>query len=176
MSSRYTIRNLEPSDAEPWAVTRWEALTRHPLAFGATPPETLPQLADSVRARLASPEQSVIFGAFDGFELVGIVGVVRETGKKERHKSRIWGMYVTESHRRSGLGALLLNAAIQQARSWEGVRLVTLSVTDAADGARNLYERHGFQAWGREPRAIYAEGRYADETHMTLDLDRQISI
>jgi GNAT superfamily N-acetyltransferase len=102
--------------------------------------------------------------------MIGIVGIVRETTKKEQHKSRIWGMYVTASHRRGGAGALLLQAAIAHARGWQGVIQVGLSVTDVADGARRLYERHGFQAWGSEPRSICAEGQYADETYMMLDL------
>jgi GNAT superfamily N-acetyltransferase len=113
---------------------------------------------------------SIIFGAFDGPQLIGIVGIIREPERKERHKARIWGMYVALSHRRSGTGELLLNTAIQQAQSWQGVEQVVLSVTEVADDARRLYERAGFRAWGREPRALYSEGRYADETYMIRDL------
>jgi GrpB-like predicted nucleotidyltransferase (UPF0157 family)/GNAT superfamily N-acetyltransferase len=172
LAASCTIRRLGVEDAEAWAALRLEALTNHPLAFGASPPDTLEQLANSVRTRLERDEESAILGAFDGSSMIGIVGVVRETSKKEQHKSRIWGMYVTGSRRRSGVGALLLKAAIAQARHWQGVIQAGLSVTDAADGARRLYERYGFQAWGREPRAIYANGQYADETYMTLDLEQ----
>lgn len=170
MSSSLTIRRLEPEDAEIWAALRWEALERHPLAFGASLPADVGQLAESGRARLTSPEDSATFGAFDGPALLGIVGIVRESGEKERHKARIWGMYVTPDSRRRGMGRLLMDAAIGQARSWLGVDQVSLSVTEAADDARRLYERIGFRLWGREPRALYWEGRYADELYMILDL------
>jgi GNAT superfamily N-acetyltransferase len=83
---------------------------------------------------------------------------------------RVWGMYVALSHRRSGIGELLLKAALQQAQSWQGVQQVVLSVTEVADEARRLYERAGFRAWGREPRALYSDGRYADETYMIRNL------
>jgi GNAT superfamily N-acetyltransferase len=170
-----TVRKLEPADAHLWAALRWEALTRHPLAFGSSPPDNIESLAESVRARLSSREQSVVFGAFEEASLIGIVGVVRETEKKSRHKSRIWGMYVTATHRRAGVGALLLDAAIEQARSWQGILQVSLSVTDVAHEAQRLYERRGFRAWGREPRALGLDGQYADEVYMVLDLDRQTS-
>ena len=65
---------------------------------------------------------------------------------------------------------MLLNAAIEQATFWQGVRQVLLSVTEVADDARKLYEQRGFRVWGREPRALYSEGRYADEIFMILDL------
>lgn len=170
MKQPWQIRKLGPDDAESWAAVRWEALTNHPLAFGASPPATLEELTESIRPRLTSSEVSIIFGAFDGPQLIGIVGIIREPERKERHKARIWGMYVALSHRRSGTGELLLNTAIQQAQSWQGVEQVVLSVTEVADDARRLYERAGFRAWGREPRALYSEGRYADETYMIRDL------
>lgn len=60
--------------------------------------------------------------------------------------------------------------AIQQSRSWAGVEQVHLAVSEVAQEARRLYERNGFQEWGREPRALCWEGRCADESHMVLDL------
>ena len=65
---------------------------------------------------------------------------------------------------------MLLRTAILQARSWAGVEQAHLAVSEVAGGARRLYERNGFQEWGREPRALCWEGRWADESHMVLDL------
>ena len=165
----YTIRRLDPENAEAWAALRREALESHPLVFGASVPDDPDSLVESIRARLAS-EESCVLGAFAGASLVGIVGVRRDTGKKERHKSLIWGMFVSLTHRRSGVGAALLQTAIEHARSWPGVEQVQLAVSEVAEDARRLYERNGFQPWGREPRALCWEGRSVDETHMILDL------
>jgi len=170
MDSSYSIRKLTPNDAELWAALRWEALTQHPLAFGASPPGNVSELAASVSRRLHSSDESAVFGAFHNAKLIGIVGIVRESERKERHKARIWGMYVTASHRRAGVGESLLNTAIGEAQSWH-VEQVMLSVTDVGTEAHRLYERRGFRPWGREPRAILWDGKYADEIYMVLNLD-----
>jgi len=79
-------------------------------------------------------------------------------------------MYVDVSHRGAGVGALLLRAAIEQARSWNGIVQVCLAVSDVAPEAKRLYEKAGFRDWGREPRALCWRGKYVDYIHMILDL------
>jgi RimJ/RimL family protein N-acetyltransferase len=169
MSTTVEIRRLVPEDANLWATLRWEALERHPLAFGASVPEDHATLAQSLLSRMS--EESVVFGAFSHDLLVGIVGIVRNAGLKERHKSLIWGMYVTAGIRQHGVGERLLRAVIEHARTWKGVQQVHLSVSDEADTAKRLYKKVGFEEWGREPRALCWQGRFADETHMILNLD-----
>ena len=165
------IRQLEhDSDAEGWALLRKEALECHPLAFGATVPDDPRQLVDLIKERIGSSKESVVFGAFRAASMIGIVGLRRHAGKKERHKASIWGMYVTAGSRRGGVGDMLLCKAIDQARSWPGVEQIHLTVSDLATEARRLYEKHGFREWGREPRALCWEGRCVDEAHMVLDL------
>lgn len=170
MTTAYTVRKLDQNDAAAWASLRREALEAHPLAFGATVPDDPTLLVELILPRLTSTEESAVFGAFMSVTLVGIVGIRRNTGRKEQHKSLIWGMYVTAGCRRSGAGEMLLCAAIQQARSWSGVQQVHLAVSEVANDARRLYERNGFKEWGSEPRALYWEGRFAVETHMILEL------
>src|SRR5262249_18272829 len=154
-----TVRKLDSDDAEAWASLRQEALEAHPLAFGASIPEDPKTLAESFLTRLTSNEESAVFGAFTGDSLIGIVGVRRNPGGKERHKAFIWGMYVTAGSRRKGVGEMLLRMAIRQARSWAGVEQLRLAVSEVAEEARRLYEMNGFQEWGREPRALCWEGR-----------------
>ena len=170
MSTAWTVRRLGPNDVIAVVALRREALELHPLAFSAAPPDDPELLSESFRSLLARPEESAIFGAFVADTLVGMVGVGRHKGAKERHKALIWGMYVSSQHRRTGAGARLLRAALQQARSWPGVEQVQLSVTESAGEARRLYERNGFQEWGREPRALCWQGRYVADSHMVLDL------
>ncbi len=164
-----TVRSLGVDDAVAWASLRYDALERHPLAYGTMVPLERRTLIDNAIERMAAAD-SVIFGAFAEGRLVGMVGVRRVEREKERHKAFIWGMYVGAESRRRGAAAMLLREAIGRARSWPGVEQVTLAVTDAAPEAKRLYERHGFRVWGVEPRALAWRGREVDETYMILDL------
>jgi GNAT superfamily N-acetyltransferase len=145
-------------------------LEKHPLAFGASVPDNPRDLLEIAHDRLKSSDESAVFGVFIDNCLVGIIGIRRESGKKERHKSVIWGMYVTPRNRKKGAGDMLLRAAIQWARAWPDVEQVHLEVNDVADEAKRLYERNGFQEWGRQPRAICWKGEYAGAIHMILKL------
>ena len=167
--STVTIRRVESEDAAAWAGLRREALDAHPLVFGSAPPADPADLVSSALARMAA-EDSAILGAWADEALVGIVGVRRDLGPKERHKAYLWGMYVVAQYRRQGTGARLVPAALDEARAWAGVQQVHLSVSSVASDARRIYERQGFRVWGVEPRALCWDGRYADELHMMLDL------
>lgn len=168
MAATHTIRALTNDDDAAWAERRLEALTAHPLLFGSAPPADPACLRDVFRQRLA-PE-SVVLGAYDEQRLVGIVGVTRDDGAKERHKAFLWGMFVTPAARRHGVGRALLAVAIDHARTWAGVEQLHLTVSEAPGNAKVLYERLGFVAWGRAPRALLWHGASVDETHMVLDL------
>ncbi len=164
-----SIRQLKPEDAASLVALRREALESHPLAFGASIEDDRALSLKFVRTSLADSEQAV-FGGFEEGNLIGMVGVIRASKVKLRHKAHIWGMYVSPRARGKGIGRALLESAIDQARAWPGVEQLALGVTETATAARALYEAAGFQTWGREPRALQWEGRFVDELHLVLDL------
>lgn len=165
-----TIRLLQPEDAEAYAAIRHRALLEAPLAFASSPQDDSACSPDTVRQRLAhGAPDSVIVGAFDP-ELIGTLGLYRDNHLKAAHKVHLWGMYVAPSHRRRGIGAQLLDAAIQYARSLPRVSIVRLSVSSAMPGAQRLYERAGFCIWGAEPDALRHKDESVTEHHMLLKL------
>ena len=170
MDETCKILLLTPDDATALTILRKEALETNPFAFGASLQDDKALSAEFLRTSLADPQTSVIVGLFDGAELVGMVGVVRATQVKRRHKANIWGMYITPRARGRGAGRRLLEAAIEVARAWSGVEQVHLSVTETSVEAWRLYESVGFREWGREPRSVLWEGRYADEIHLVLEV------
>src|SRR4051812_46012894 len=131
----YSVRKLECDEAEALAALRADALTNHPLAFGSVVPDDPTALTDQMRTRLIQNDEATVLGALHDNELIGMVGVVRDTGRKERHKSFIWGMYVSGKHRNRSVGEQLLRAAIEQAGSWIGVEQIHLSVSETAADA-----------------------------------------
>jgi RimJ/RimL family protein N-acetyltransferase len=170
MRASFVIRVLTSGDTDVLIALRKEALETNPLAFGASLQDDKTLSPEFLRTSLADPQTSVIVGLFDGADLVGMVGVVRGTQVKRRHRAGIWGMYVSPRARGKGAGRRLLEAAIETARSWPGVEQVHLSVTETSVEAWRLYESVGFREWGREPRSVLWEGRYVEEIHLVLDL------
>ncbi len=169
MSAEPEIRPLRPGDAEAVAALRRRALAEAPLVFLASDEDDHASKAEVVRADLERPGGSRILGAFAP-ALVGCVGLAAARHRKASHKRIVWGLYVRPERRREGIAHRLLDAAVAVARSQPGVRRIELGVSDAAPGARRLYEQVGFRVWGVEPDALRVDGRSVAEHHMGLDL------
>jgi len=83
----------------------------------------------------------------------------------------IWGVYVAPEHRGHGIADRLLEAAIEHARSIEGVLQLHLQAVSSNLAAIRSYERAGFVRWGRMPRADIIDGQSLDNDFMVLMLD-----
>jgi len=172
------IARIAPADLSAYKALRDEGLRLHPDAFDndiesehARPPE-------SYIGRLGLSEPlggSFLLGAWDGRELVGIVGLERQSLHKLRHSAELNSMMVRPSHMGSGLGDQLMTACVKEARQAIGLEQITLRVSTSSNAAIRLYERVGFQACGVVPHAIkLVDGpgqiRYFDKLTMVLIL------
>jgi len=117
--------------------------------------------------RIADPRgMSVALGAIDDATLVGGVALEFSAKAKTRHTARLIGMYVLESHRRSGVAKALVEGAIGYVRSRSGVEVLSLTVTEGNDPALRLYRTCGFVEFGTEPMALLASTGYKAKVHM----------
>jgi RimJ/RimL family protein N-acetyltransferase len=160
------IRRLEPSDAALFREIRLEGLRISPEAFGSTfEKEDAEPLSwfETVLGRTA------IFGAFLDGTLAGVAAYAAQERSKQAHKATLWGMYVRNTARNSGLGKKLVAAVLDHAR--ERVEMVQLTVVSENDDARRLYSASGFVEYGYEKRALKHDGRYFDEVLMVNFLD-----
>lgn len=162
------VRQLHPEDAESYIAIRRQALEQEPFAFLSSVEDDRALSASFVREALASSSQAT-FGAFAP-ELVGIVGVHRDSHRKAAHKAHIWGLYVTPGERRSGIGRSLMKRAIRFSRELPGVSQIHLGVAANAMPALRLYHSLGFVAWGVEPNALRVGSATVAEHHMVLEL------
>ncbi|HEX2076923.1 MAG TPA: GNAT family N-acetyltransferase [Longimicrobium sp.] len=167
-----SIRILGAGDVDAYQALRLGALRESPEAFGSTYEEEVERPLSEIMERLArgADREQVVFGAFEGGELVGMIGLARETKRKARHRALVWGMYVAPGARRWGIARALLDALIAHAKTLEGVESLLLGVVTVNESARQLYRSAGFVPFGVQPRAYALDGELWDSELMTLML------
>lgn len=159
------LRPLNHLDLDEFIHIRLESLKNDPLAFGAAFEEEVDRRVTAKRFALHNAE-NFILGYWEGEELAGVVGFVRHTRPKIKHKGFIWGMYVDSSLRGKGIGKQLLVACLEKAKQIEGLQKISLSVTHSQTPALRLYQQLGFQEYGRERNSMLVDETSCDEIFM----------
>jgi len=160
------IRRLGPADAHLYRALRLRALREHPDAFTSGYEQDSMQPVEASAARLGA---HAFWGAYEGSELHGFVGLERETRAKNRHKATVVAMYVAPELAGNGVGRALLEALLAHARG-QGIHSLVLTVTEGNAAALQLYEAAGFRSFGVEPDAIRVDGRSYAKNHMHITL------
>ncbi|WP_343547065.1 GNAT family protein [Ralstonia sp.] len=168
--SDIAIRPLIVEDAAAFKALRLKAIEDSPTAIWPTHDEESGRTLEETRNRIRATEHQIVFGAFAGPELIGIAGLRREPLAQVAHKAVLWGVFVDPAHRRGGIAARLLDAAIAHARAAR-VLQIHLCVNAENPRAQTLYRNAGFETFGVERRAMRVGDRFYDEEHMALRLD-----
>jgi GNAT superfamily N-acetyltransferase len=160
-----TVRRVTAGDAARFREVRLAALQDAPSAFGSTYAREV-GLADTEweeRVRLASAgaERAHFLAEDDGVP-VGLVGVFAYGGGWD-----LISMWTSPAVRRRGVGRLLVDAAVDWARS-VGAGAVHLWVTAGNEPAENLYAALGFRRTGEVQPLPSDPSR--DEVRMVLPL------
>lgn len=147
---------------------RLHALQDAPTAFGSTYARES-QLTDGEwmeRARQSDGVKRVMYMAVENGAVCGIAGAMRD--EDGENKAALISMWTAPTHRKRGMGRMLVEAVIAWARS-RGVKALTLLVTSVNPTAMRFYERLGFVRTGRtEP---YPNDAAVIEYEMAREID-----
>ncbi|MBR7778489.1 GNAT family N-acetyltransferase [Undibacterium rugosum] len=162
----FTLRILNISDSAALRALRLQALADSPANFGR---ESL-QATSYFTEKINHPDNIGIFGAFDGTQLIAMMGLQRDSGLKRRHCAKLWGVFTSPNYRAQGISASLLQLLISVAGQQPGLLHVRLSVNARNTAAHQLYLRAGWSEYGRESDALSVNGEMQEEILMTLKL------
>lgn len=176
--STLRIARIAPAELSAYKRLRDEGLSLHPDAFDADIESERARPPESYLGRLGLGDSlggSFLMGAWSTRELVGMIGLERQSLHKLRHSAELNSMMVHPRHTGLGIGLMLVNAAIAEARKAIGLEQIVLRVSTSSESAIRLYERAGFQACGVVPHAIKlvdapGQVRYFDKLTMVLIL------
>ena len=163
------IRQLEVGDAARYRVLRLESFLRFPDAHRTDYSEAAAQPLAWTENRLRARGE-YWFGAFDGDELVGAVGLRTQDGAKVRHIATLLALAVDGRCQRLGIGRMLVEHLLGVARSLGHIEQVQLTVNDGNTPAERLYDAFGFTQFGLEHQALRDAGKYYAKQHRQLFL------
>ena len=158
---------ITPLNAFVFKAVRLRALEDAPHAFSSTYAKES-QFADPewlARAERMNGERGAGFLAMDGENACGIVGSFLDQNDPTR--ALLVSMWTAPSHRRQGVGHLLVEEVLNWARSRK-VRTLLLMVTSNNESAMRFYERLGFSKTG------YTEPYPNDPAVIEYEMLRQI--
>ena len=148
-----TVRQLGADDAQAFRDLHLEALKAWPAAFAMSFEEECDLPVETFRARL---EQLIVFGGFVDGRLAGIATLQKQPLKKRAHMAMVWGMYVTDEARGSGLARAIFEAVL--ARAEREVDQVELYVAVGNARAAHFYRCFGFEQYGLMRRSLRVDG------------------
>lgn len=147
------IRQLAASDAEAFRGLHLEALRTHPAAFAMSYEDECDLPLADYQSRL---DHLIVFGGFVDGILAGIATLQKQPLRKRRHMAMVWGMYVKDAFRGSGLAAAIFEAVL--ARAELEVDQLELYVAVGNDRASRFYKHYGFERYGVMRRSLRVDG------------------
>lgn len=160
------IRQLSETDVLDWKTIRLEAVKLHPESFGGSFEEDASKSDNEFAEGL---RRNIVFASYEGGKIAACVGFFVFSHLKMQHRGTLFGMYVRQEFRRSGLSNRLVATVLDHARS--RVLQVHCTVVTSNVPALKLYKSSGFEIYGTEPRSLKVGQTFYDEHLMVRRFD-----
>jgi len=172
------LARVAPADLSPYKSLRDAGLRLYPDAFDADVESEQARPPESYLGKLGLAEPlggTFLLAAWSARQMVGMIGLERQSMHKLRHSAELNSMMVAPQHTGKGVGIMLIEALVTEARKAIGLEQITLRVSTSSVSAIRLYERAGFRGCGVLPHAIRlvdgpGQVRYFDKLTMVLIL------
>jgi RimJ/RimL family protein N-acetyltransferase len=122
------------------------------------------EVEDSVRIWMSYTKMNACFTAYVDGVVAGMSILYIQPYQKFAHQC-LFAIIVGEGFRSKGIGKALIEQMTTQAKEKFHIEILHLEVYEG-NPAYHLYERLGFQEYGRHPRFIKWEGKYYDKILM----------
>jgi RimJ/RimL family protein N-acetyltransferase len=99
-----------------------------------------------------------------GQEIVGVLTLQRGMYRKNHHTASL-GIAIKRNHRSKGHGTMLIERAIEWARS-NGIEKIWLEVFSTNTRAIEVYKKIGFTVEGNKDKQFIIDGNYVDDVLM----------
>lgn len=160
------IKQLNKNDWREWKEIRLEALNKSPDSFVSSFEEE-DKTPDNMWAEQL--ENSIKFGYFINDEIVGCSGLLIEKATKISHTGSLFGMYVKDDFRGSGIGFDLVNFVKNYAKE-NHIKHLYLGCNAENRGAVKLYKKCGFKIYGTRPDYTKISNKFYDDLIMMCEL------
>jgi RimJ/RimL family protein N-acetyltransferase len=160
------IKQLNKNDWREWKEIRLEALKKSPDSFLSSFEEEN-KTPDNMWAEQL--ENSIKFGYFINDEIVGCSGLSIEKATKISHTATLFGMYVKDGFRGSGVGLALVNFVKNYAKE-NHIKHLYLGCNAENRGAVKLYKKCGFKVYGTRPDYTKIDNKFYDDLTMMCEL------
>lgn len=158
------IRPLSDADSAAFMARFREGARDFPDGFLPSSDEVARYTWDQVK-----PHFQMIFGAFDGSDLIGFCGYNRLDFERQRHRAEIGPFFVAPVHHGTGIASAIMDAIVAHARHAKVARL-ELYVESQNARALAFYQKHGFTIQATVKDAVRIGGISQDDHFCTFYL------